>query len=139
MPASLPGLTSGSRYHRAALCGGSPTATGDRYHGLLPTDLPGKPSSPGLNRRPPRDAVENDACRLKEIGPQERITALGDLTAPVDLTRLVASRGQPKISSHAREFREPFWRIDDADKRHCCRFALHGGTGRFGRQFVHFL
>src|SRR3712207_7307012 len=53
----------------------------------------GQPRPPGLQRRPARDAVEDDPRRLVEVGAQQLVAAAGDVAAVVDRksTRLNSS------------------------------------------------
>src|SRR5215471_6723031 len=73
---------------------------GDRNRGLLAADLLDQPGAPGFERRPSRDAVQDDPGCLEQIGAHQRIAALGDAPAAVDLARLVAPRGQVEIGAN---------------------------------------
>ncbi len=69
--------------------------------GLLEADAFPEPVPPGFELRPLRHPGEQHAGGLEQVGPDHAITAFGDSTGPIDLTRGMAARGQPDVGTDA--------------------------------------
>src|SRR3954470_14171770 len=83
--------------------------------GLPGADPPRQACSPGLQRRPARDTMEDDPSRLVQVGAQQLVAAAGDAAGVVRLAGLVAPRRQPNVGPDAGRLGEALRRIHDAD------------------------